>query len=452
MGTTAMPPPAVAREQQQVLLLGVVGVVLAISGLHYLTSAHLLEYHTIYRSLYYVPIAGAAVGFGLRGGLGVSLLVTALYLPHVFGMGHMLPGGLFDNLLELPIFLLVGGLVGLLADRERAQRQRAETLRSYIDNVLQSLPIGVATASPPDAPVPQNRTAAALLATLPATPPLASLPLGYHTFDEGPRPLGLYLSPLATGAAGPDARVLVIEDQTERRALEAQLRRNDRLASVGQLAAGIAHEVRNPLAILRATAQLLAAQLGELPAGTRYSEVLIGEADRIEQLISELLAYARPRPPHLTAQDLATTLQRAAQAAQPYATQHEIALMVNAPEGQPIWADAEQLQQVLLNLLLNAVQASPPGRVVHLAGALVGGSAQIIVADEGVGMAPEVRERACDPFFTTRPEGVGLGLALVATMVGAQRGSLRIDSALGAGTTITICLPQEEPYGAPADH
>ena len=452
METTVRFPRSVVHDQQWVRLLIVVSAVLAITGLHYLTSTHLLEYHTVYRSLYYVPIAGAAVAFGLRGGLGVSLLVTVLYLPHVFGMGIMLAGGAFENLLELPIFLLVGGLVGLLADRERAQRQRAETLRSYIDNVLQSLPLGVATSTPPAPPVPQNKAAMLLLPARPPATTLANLPAGYHRFDHGARPLGLYLSPLSTGTAAADARVLVIEDQTERRALEAQLRRNDRLASVGQLAAGIAHEVRNPLAILRATAQLLVDQLSSVPDGARYSNVLISEADRIERLISELLAYARPRPPHLTVQDLALTLHQAAQAVQPYALQHRITLVVTAPPAQTIGVDAEQFQQVLLNLLLNAVQASAPGSRVTLQGAVANGSARIAVADTGSGMAQEVRERACDPFFTTRPDGVGLGLALVATIIAEQRGRLAIESTVGQGTTITISLPQEEPHGASANH
>ena len=109
---------------QRTLLLMVVGALAAVTVLHYLTGAHLLEYHTVYRSLYYLPVAGAAVAFGLRGGLLTAAAAILLYLPHVLGMGETIPGGRVDNLLELPVFLLVGGLVGSLADRERAQRGR----------------------------------------------------------------------------------------------------------------------------------------------------------------------------------------------------------------------------------------------------------------------------------------------------------------------------------------
>src|ERR1044071_1550208 len=100
------PAPRPVLGQPIVLALRAAAIA-AITLLHYLTSAHLLEYHTVYRSLYYLPIAGAAFAYGLRGGVAVSSLVILLYLPHVLGMGETLPGGMVDNLLELPVFLLV---------------------------------------------------------------------------------------------------------------------------------------------------------------------------------------------------------------------------------------------------------------------------------------------------------------------------------------------------------
>jgi signal transduction histidine kinase len=445
--------PALQLPRSQAFVLGL--VVLAVAGvtvLHYLTSAHLIEYHTVYRSLYYLPIAGAAVAFGLRGGLAVGAIVLVLYLPHVLGMGETLPGGIVDNLLELPVFLLVGGLVGSLADRERAQRLRAEGLRSYIDAVLQSLPLGVATVSGTHPPTPQNRAA---LSLLPALPPeaLAHPPaLGYHSFEHGRRPLGLYVASLDAQVGGDDSRVLVIEDLTDRRALEAQLRRVDRLASVGQLAAGVAHEVRNPLAIVRATAQLLAGQAGENPLLRRYTQVLTSESDRIERLISDLLEYARPRPPMPTPVHLADFLDAAARQVQPYALQQGVSVIAEATPSALIMVDAEQLGQALLNLLLNAVQASTPGDTVRLSGRRETAEAEIVVADSGKGMAPEVQDRACDPFFTTRPEGTGLGLALVAAVVQEHGGQVRFASAVGQGTRVSITIPQEVAHDAGAGH
>jgi signal transduction histidine kinase len=451
MDLARVAPPVRLPRNQSLVLSVVITAVAAITVLHYLTSAHMLEYHTVYRSFYYLPIAGAAVAFGLRGGLAVSAIVTLLYLPHVLGMGETMPGGVVDNLLELPIFLLVGGLVGFLADRERAQRRRTEVLRTYIDSVLQSLPLGVATFSSTNPPTPQNRAALSLLPTLP--PELLARPLaaGYHAVEQGQRPLGLYVSPLEEQLASNDSHVLVIEDLTERRALEAQLRRVDRLASVGQLAAGVAHEVRNPLAIVRATAQLLASQVVD-PSLRQYTSVLTSESDRIERLISDLLEYARPRPAAPAPLDLAGFLDAAAQQVRPYALQQGVSVVCEAVPGETIVADEEQLRQALLNLLLNAVQASSPGSSVCLAGASGRATATLTVVDSGRGMSSEEQERACDPFFTTRPEGTGLGLALVAAVVQEHGGKLRFDSTAGCGTRVSIIIPQEVPHGAGTGH
>lgn len=445
----ATPPSATLWSRRNLTLLIAGGVALA-TVLHYLTSAHLLEYHTVYRSLYYLPVAGAAVAFGLPGGLLTAAAVIALYLPHVLGMGAALPGGMADNLLEMPVFLLVGGLVGYLADRERAQRRRVEGLSAYVDAVINSLPVGVATAQAGGRPSAQNPAARELLPALAGAGSLAGLRPAYHVLDQGQRPIGLYVSQLRGGDPAQPEWVYVLEDLTERRALEAQLRRMDRLASVGQLAAGIAHEVRNPLAILRATAQLLAGRLAAEHGASRYAQVLVEEADRIERLIGELLEYARPRPPQRTPLDLRAALADAARHVGPYALQHELRVELDAPSAV-LWADAEQLRQALVNLLLNAVQASPPGGAVRLGARVAAGAVTITVADGGRGMSPEVRERACDPFFTTRPDGTGLGLALVSTIVQEHGGTLRIDSREGSGTTITLALPQEAPHGPRAD-
>jgi signal transduction histidine kinase len=421
--------------------------VLAITGLHYLTSTHLLAYHSIYRSLYYLPITGAAVAFGWRGGVTVALLVIALFVPHALAL-ETLHGGLIDNLLELPLFLLVGTLVGVLVDRAHLQRRRAEALSQYVDGVLQSVPLGVATARPGAPLQAQNRAAHTLLARA-ELPTLSEHAPGYHQIDVPPYALGLYVAELQPHHHQAE-RVYVLEDLTEQRALEAQLRRVDRLASVGQLAAGVAHEVRNPLAILRATAQLLANRA--TPDIAQATAVLVSEADRIDRLISELLAYARPRPPQRTQLDLDALLSAAAQSVHAYAAQHQIAIVHCPTPPLMVHADAEQLRQALINVLLNAIQASPPTSTVRLWATQAAHTITIHVADDGCGMTTAVREHACDPFFTTRPEGTGLGLALVASIVQEHAGTLHIVSMPDHGTTVSLSFPHEEHHGAYSDH
>ncbi len=140
----------------------------------------------------------------------------------------------------------------------------------------------------------------------------------------------------------------------------------------------------------------------------------------------------------------------AAQQVRPYALQHAVQVQVEIAQAGILRADEAQLGQALLNLLLNAVQASAPGSSVRLVGRADRDSAEIAVVDTGRGMAPESVERACDPFFTTRPAGTGLGLALVAAVVQEHGGELQLDSALGHGSSARIRIPQEAQHGAGA--
>ncbi len=341
----AQPYPSLHRgNTSSTIIAAIVGGVLLVTLLHYLTSANLLPYHAVYRNLYYLPITVAAVRFGIRGGLLTSAVCILLYLPHAVGMGEMLPGGMFENLIELPLFVFVAVVVGVLADRERKQRE--------------------------------------------------------------------------------------------------QLRRMDRLAAVGQLAAGIAHEVRNPLAVVRATAQLLATHLRERQDLHRYATVLTDESDRIERLVGGLLEYAKPRQPVFESLALADILTTAVQSVEAYALEQQVIVQIEPASAGTLFGDAQKIQQLLLNLLLNAIQASSSGGRVWLKSSREEGHIMLRVIDEGRGMEPEELERACDPFFTTRTDGTGLGLAMVAAIIAEHVGKLQIASTRGHGTTITVMFPE----------
>ncbi len=412
-----------------------------VTGLHYLTGVHFLPYHTIYRSLYYLPIAVAAVAWGLRGGLLASLLISVLYLPHVWLAGETMPGGILDNLLEALIFNFVAALAGALADAQRRHRQHAAALRTYIDDVLASLPVGVATVDHTGAVQPQNPAGAELLQgqldhqQLPATPGYAEV-----AFDD--RPVGVYRSALHGPDGGTIGQVLVLEDLTEQRRLQQQVRQAEHLAALGQLAGGLAHEVRNPLGIVRATAQLLAAKLPRELGLRRHTQVLTDEADRIERLVGELLAYATPRQPYRTTFDAAGLVGDLTAALAGYAEQRGVRITAEV-DGTvpPLVADREQLRQALLNLLLNALEASPVDTTVQLRCYPSVGRICFDVRDEGPGVPSAIRSRIFDPFFTTREEGVGMGLAVVARIVTDHDGTIRVTDAPGGGACFTLCLP-----------
>ncbi len=238
----------------------VVMSIVAITLLHYLTGVHFLPYHSIYRSLYYLPIAVAAVLWGWRGGLLVSLAISTLYLPHVLLLGRQMPDGVPDNLLEILAFGFVAMLTGRLTDRQRRERHEAATLRDYLDTILTGLPVGIATMSDDGTIVARNPAATRNVDEFGASLKIAPTP-GYRELTGDGRTIAVWRAPLKQATNGSREDVLVFEELTEQRRLEERVRQAERLAALGKLAGGLAHEIRNPLAILRATAQLLAAKL-----------------------------------------------------------------------------------------------------------------------------------------------------------------------------------------------
>jgi two-component system sensor histidine kinase PilS (NtrC family) len=277
-----------------------------------------------------------------------------------------------------------------------------------------------------------------------------------------PRFLGVAASVLR-GSDGPDAEhVVIFQDVTQVVSLERALRQRERLAAVGELAAGVAHEVRNPLAAISGCVEMLRAMNRERTGDAeqeRLMSVVLREIERLDALISDFLQFARPAAPKLEAIPLAPLLGEVAEMCRA-ACPPGVTVSVAAPPELHAQADATQLRQVLWNLVRNAVQAVGERGAIRLAAArapraltqavdatLRSGAAdgrdavEIAVADDGPGIAPEVLERIFDPFFTTKPSGTGLGLATVHRIVTAHGGAIEVQSAKGAGARFRVLLP-----------
>lgn len=222
---------------------------------------------------------------------------------------------------------------------------------------------------------------------------------------------------------------------------EAQVRRADRLAALGQLTAGLAHELRNPLATMRSSAELLASHVA--PGDELAREMatnITEEVDRTSSLITRFLDFARPTPLHLETADLHAALDRAIDRFSRSTPQ--VSVFKNySPDVPPFAFDAALLEQVLLNLLTNAAQASPPGAAITVKTQRVAHAVAIAVIDRGSGIDPKHLESIFNPFFTTKPEGVGLGLAIVSKIVEEHGGQISGDSTPGEGSVFLIQLP-----------
>ncbi len=258
--------------------------------------------------------------------------------------------------------------------------------------------------------------------------------------------LGYSSFPLLGRKGAPMGTAVIFQDLTQLRSMEERVARSERLADLGQMAAGLAHELRNPLASMMGSVELL----GGAPLGAedrRLLDIVLREGGRLEQLVTEFLAFARPAPPRREPFDLGVLAGEALEAFEhdPAAAGVEVRRELRPA---PASGDPDQLRQVLWNLLLNAaqaLQAAPPGDrrgwVKVSCGRSAGGGVELVVEDSGPGVAPADQPHVFTPFFTTKPNGTGLGLATVHRIVDSHGGSLTLESEPGHGARFSVRLP-----------
>ncbi len=254
------------------------------------------------------------------------------------------------------------------------------------------------------------------------------------------------------GQGGRDlGSAVIFQDLTTLRAMEERVRRSERLADLGRVAAGLAHELRNPLASMAGSVELLSASEGLRSEDQRLMAIVLKEAARLEQLVARFLDYSRPVPPRLVPHDLGQLAAEVAAvfAGDPCAARVQVE---RALEPVTVACDPDQLRQVLWNLLLNAAQAAQPGSqggTVRLRCGPDGeGGGRVEVEDDGPGVAPADRARLFTPFFTTKPGGTGLGLATVHRIVEAHGGTVEVAAVEPHGARFTVHLPGTAPAGA----
>jgi signal transduction histidine kinase len=219
--------------------------------------------------------------------------------------------------------------------------------------------------------------------------------------------------------------------------------RATKLAVVGEMAATMAHEVRTPLGILRSSAQMLLREPQLSPEGHEMAGFVISETDRLNRLVSTLLECARPQSPAFQDEDVHAIIERAVDLLEQRAARRQIRLVTEL-QAQPstLVCDGEQLVQVFLNLLLNALQILPAGGEIAVRTAVDRGRFIIEVADNGPGISPEHRRRVFDPFFTTRDGGIGLGLTVVQQIVRIHGGDVTVSDSAQGGACFRCVLPR----------
>ena len=368
------------------------------------------------------------------------------------------------------IFLLIGcaGIISLLlAQGYRAVRSSLSRIKAFSDSLVMNMPIGLIATDTGGRLSAFNQTAEAILkrtaAEVLGKPAEEILPgscrelfqrlaaerqLIEREFDcavEVGRtiPLDIIATTLHEENGAFVGHVLLFRDMTEIRRLEEEVARSRRLASLGSLAAGVAHEIRNPLSSIKGFATYFRERYRDNPEDRETADVMIREVDRLNRVITQLLEFARPLTMHRVPTSLQAVIRHAVKMVESEAQAKRIVVETDlSPEVGEISLDADRMTQVLLNLLQNAVGAMEGGGVLRISVARRDEKGvRITVADTGIGIPKEDLPRVFDPYFTTRPSGTGLGLAIVHKIVEAHGGEVRLESELGSGTTATILLP-----------
>jgi two-component system, NtrC family, nitrogen regulation sensor histidine kinase GlnL len=287
-------------------------------------------------------------------------------------------------------------------------------------------------------------------------------------------PVGLRLLPLESVDGTLQGTIALFQDLREQKAMEEQWRRRDRLASLGALAAGVAHEIRNPLAGIGTSAQVMKRRLEVGDPRAQFIDLILEEVSRLDRIVTGLLQFARPATPKLARQSILPALEKALTLVHEVAVRQNVLLRVERADSIPdVFVDLDQILQVILNVLMNALQAMDLGgeltievgpvrkrlaersRIGRRSGDRLGTSrpapvldlVEVRVRDNGPGIPAAVLARVFDPFYTTRTQGTGLGLSICQTIIREHGGLISIESVVGQGTTVLIDLPVEKRHG-----
>lgn len=347
--------------------------VVGISLLHYLTPLKLAVLHDIFQRLYYIPIILAAFRFGFRGGIGCAIMVTVCYAPHILFQwgGHIAME--MEKYLEVILYNVVGGITGMLSQKERIRREELELTAAGLEDSYRQL----------------------------------------RTQSE-----------------------LIIR-------IEEQLRRAERLSALGELSAILAHEIRNPLASIRGTAEILMEEGTPARGSGEFLEILVKESDRLNRVVEDFLRMARPEPTSKRGCDINGELANMVTLLSAQALSEKVELVLRPGELPELSADPEKLRQAFMNIMLNGIQAASAGGRVEVATRFIEEKRAIEIrfSDDGPGIPPDALDQIFEPFFTTKGSGTGLGLSITRKIVEGHGGTLEVDGGHGEGASFRVLLP-----------
>jgi two-component system sensor histidine kinase PilS (NtrC family) len=448
---------------------------------------------SVFSFLYVLTVIEGCFLLGLRGGLVAASLGGLLYVDVVLGrhlltlLGLAEPGQptfleVLTVFLNAAVLFAVALLAGSLAERyhlaQRSledQRKDFSDLQAFRDLIFQSVGSGLIAVNPYGRVTAFNRAAESITGVAEKEAlgqPWEAL-FGREVDLEEARqavagpggqsrryeirlqrrdgyevPVGVSFWSLRSGDGEAIGLIGVCQDLSSIKRMEQRMRQADRLATIGRLSANMAHEIRNPLASLSGAIEALVRELPADPGRERLVEIVLREAERLNRIIRDFLEYARPAPMASHAVDLADLLEEVVLLIEHRSLPADLKVVREYGEKLLARVDPQQLRQAIWNLCINAVQAMPEGGELRVGGRVVPGTGpprlQLWISDTGLGIAESDLPHIFEPFFSTKAEGSGIGLALVYRVVQDHGGQIEVRSQPGAGTSFTLILPSND--------
>ena len=454
-----------------------------ITLLHYFTLPSIWAFHDFYRRLYYIPIILAAFKFKLKGAFLSSISIILVYAPHLLIYFGKLNINVVNQLLEAAMFIIIGGITGALVESESRVKRLLElqiskltSLENYTENILNSILEGVVAIDRNLKVQSINREGKHIL----CYEENLNTNYIYEYFEEAEKikeilvkameheghiqryethnfknkehkiTLKIHGYPLMNPSNKIEGMVLIIEDITQIEKLEQHMRRADKLSAVGELASGIAHEVRNPLGIIKTISQTISKEVEdeEMKEGLQIIE---SEIDRANKVIQGLLDFAKPSVFHSKYQSIGMIVADVVRIVNKYAEQHKVSIQNEHIKDETIFVDKDKLKQAFVNIIMNGIQAMSKGGTLTVRLDSDENWVKISFRDEGVGVEAGKLEKVFEPFFTTKEKGTGLGLSITHRIIEEHKGYIEIESTKDIGTIIDVYLPKNHIEGDEKD-
>ena len=450
-----------------IILIFTVGI----TTLHFMTKTQDGPMHQIYKILYFIPIILASIKFGFKGGTAIAVIISVIYAPQKL-LSIKPQADTIYELLDVFVFVALGIVTGILVEKKNialktmdSQLNKYVILEHYTNSVFESIHLGIIAINNDSFITSINIGAKKIMGVtndclgmnfievfsccediedIINNAHLNNIPIlniERNIFQDNTEiniKIDIYPLNLEYKNKG---LVIIVEDITEMNNMKIQMHRNDKLASVGQLTTGIAHEIRNPLAIIKMIEQTMSKELINNENLLKELTIIDEEVERANKVIKSLMEFSKPSKNEKGLYLINQIIDDVLIITDKYTSQHKVNVIHKKYEVALGNYDREQIIQAFVNLILNAVDAMPNGGSIYItAQPSNDNKVKITFEDTGIGIDEANIEKIFDPFFTTKDEGTGLGLPIIYRIIENHEGKITVRSAVGNGTIFEIFI------------